>query len=128
MKNNKVKKADINKEFIMKWFYRLHNNVNKILKKKIISYKKAKELMLKKNYTNHKNIYILFFIINQYFLKQKLSFYHFEQIKSFYKILGCIYPDNNIKKYYKKHTTTKDFKNISNECELNDWFNDNIDY
>ena len=128
LKNNIINKDKITKDNLIKWFFNLHNSVNKMLKKPQMTYKRFNKLIKKKNYINHKNIYILLFIINQYYLTQKLSFYHFEQIKSFYILLGYIYPDKNIKKYFKKHTSTNFFKNISDEEQLYNWFNDNIDY
>ena len=124
--NNPVELKDLSKEFYKKWFFNLHNDINKRLNKKRMTYKKFNKLSKEKNYINNNNIFVLLYLINKYFLIKKLPFNHFEQIKKFYKILGCIYPDNNIKKLYHKKTNTKKFRNIISENELINWFNENI--
>jgi len=116
----KLNQHKISKKYLEKFFIKLHNNINKKLNKKKIKYDDALKLIKHKYYTNNKKILTFFIIINYFYLTQHLSLFHFNKIKNFYKILGNIYPDKIIRKKIKNIIDTEEFKNITNEQDLND--------
>ena len=126
LEDNNVELQKINKQYLEKWFFKLHNHINKKLYKKEISFKEAKKEIDNKKYTNNNYIFTFFYFINNFFLKHSLSINHFNNIKSMYKLMGYIYPDNIIKQNFYNLTNNISFQGISNEKELNDWFNNNI--
>ena len=120
--DNGIEQKEMNKKYLVKWLIDLHNNINVKLKKKKLTRKKALELIKNKNYVNNKNIITFFIIINYFYLTKKLSLFHFQKIKSFYKLMAYIYPDKDIKKKIYKIIHSQEFKDISSEDDLNKLF------
>lgn len=122
IEKNPIDITKMSKKYLIDWFIDFHNSVNKLLKKKEMSNKKALKLIKHPKYIDNKSIFTFFIIINYYYLTKKLSLFYLQKIKTFYKLMGSLYPDKDIKKKINKLIKQDSFKNISNETELNNWF------
>ena len=122
IEKNPIDMKKMSKKYLIDWFINFHNSVNKLLKKEEITNEKAIKLIKHPNYINNKSIFTFFIIINYYYLTKKLSLFYLQKIKTFYKLMGSLYPDKDIKKNFNNLIKKNTFKNISNETELNNWF------
>ena len=123
---NGIDQNSMSKKYLTEWLINLHNSVNIKLGKKKISIKDALKIIHKKDYLNNKNIITFLIILNYFYLNDSLSFFHFQKIKTFYKLLGDIYPDKKVRIKFKELVTSQDFIDTHTESELNMYFRKNF--
>ena len=112
----------INRIYLKRWVFTIHNIINKSLHKKIYLYD---DLIANQNIINHNDI---FFIINAIYKDIKydeISMYKYTQIHNFFLNFCLLYPDKKIRKNLKKLINKKDFKNIKNANDFELWYKNN---
>lgn len=112
----------INRIYLKRWVFTIHNIINKTLHKKIYLYD---DFVANQNIINHDDI---FFIINTIYKDidyRELTMYKYNQIYSFFLNFCLLYPDKKIKKNLKKLINKKDFKNIKNANDFELWYKNN---
>ena len=109
--------------YLKRWIYKIHNIINKKLKKNKYSYKN-----LLRDHLEIKTKDVFFFIINVYksFDYKNMCFYEYDKIYNFFLNFCLLYPDKNIKDVLKKLINKKDFISISTPLEFSKWFDLNI--
>ena len=119
-----IEENKINRIYIKKWLYTVHNIINKKLNKPKYSYKN-----LKKDHTEIKNkeSFALISAIYKKFDYEMMSFYKYDQIYNFFLNFCLLYPDKKIKKDLKKLVNTDSFKLILTPKEFNIWFCYNLE-
>jgi hypothetical protein len=114
-----LEKEKMNREYIIKWVYDVHNRVNKNLGKD----KYNLEDCIRKN-IEYRDAEIFFFIDNIYlnYDYKNISIYHFHQLMTFYIYFCKLYPNKKIRKMLLKRINTDRFREISTPSEFYDWY------
>jgi hypothetical protein len=112
----------INKTYLKKWVFKVHNNVNHLLKKNQYSYDifKKEDIPL-----NNKDIFFFIDIVYRTFNYDMMSLYKYDNILNFFINFCLLYPEEDIRKNLKKIIKSKEFKNLNTPLEFKEWFINN---
>jgi hypothetical protein len=124
---NTLEECKINRLYLIRWCYKTHNIVNKILGKSNYSYNdftnSYKDL---KNYICHKDIFYILFHTFKNIEYDKISLHKYDQIYNFFINFCLLYPDVFKRKALKKIIKNDRFNSIKTPKQFKMWFFDNI--
>ena len=118
-----LNEKDINRQYLKRWVFDVHNIVNKLLKKPKYSYKRC---INDNEVINHGNILLFMEAVYKSFDYNNMSLYNFDHIYNFFKYFCLLYPDKNIKKDFKKIIKSDSFKKIQTPKEFQNWIKSNF--
>jgi hypothetical protein len=118
-----LEEEKINKNYLKKWVFNVHNLVNKKLNKKIYLYEKFKKDNIQ---ADNENIFIIIKAIYKQFNYEIISFYKYDQIYNFFLNFCLLYPDRQIRSNLKKILNKTFFQKILTPKEFKKWFYDNL--
>ena len=118
-----LEEKDIIRKYLIKWVFKVHNEVNYIINKKKYSYKKFME---NSNTINHDSIYFILACIYSDFKYDNISLYKYDQIYNFFINFCILYPDKIRKRKLKKLINSEDFKKIIIPQEFGLWIKNNL--
>jgi hypothetical protein len=113
----------INRKYLIKWVYNVHNIVNEIISKPKYSYKKFIKDSIE---INHNDIFFIIYSVYSEIDYNMISLYKYDQIYNFFINFCLLYPEKNRKRSLKKIIKSKSFKKLITPKEFNIWFKDNI--
>jgi hypothetical protein len=117
-----IEEDKINRIYLKRWVYEIHNIINNLLNKEIFPYN-----IFIENYNtiNHKDIFYIIDAIYKNFDYNLLSLYKYDQIYNFFINFCLLYPDKKIKKNLLKITKKKDFLKIKTPKQFEYWYRKN---
>jgi hypothetical protein len=118
-----LEECKINRLYMMRWVFKVHNIINDFLNKKIYKYK---NFIKNKDNINHKSIFFILKYIYANFNYDTISLYKYDQIYNFFINFCILYPNKNIRNNLKKIIKDKSFKDIKTPKEFKKWFIENI--
>ena len=113
----------INRKYLIKWVYNVHNIVNEVINKPKYSYKKFIENKIE---INHNDIFFIIYSVYSEIDYNMISLYKYDQIYNFFINFCLLYPEKNRKRSLKKIIKNESFKKLITPKEFNIWFKDNI--
>ena len=118
-----IYKEEINKEYLLKWTFEIHNIVNELLDKEIYDY----DIFIKNLKNNNEDNY---FIISKIFNNidyKNLSIIDFDRIYNIFLYLIVLYPIENKRKQLKNLIKKEKYKNIDTPVQFEKWINKNLE-
>ena len=110
---------NINKKYLKKWVFNIHNDVNIILKKNKYSFKD----FIENDYIiEHCEIFFFIDIVYKNLDYKMMSLYKYDQIYNFFINFCNLYPTINIRKNLRKVIKSIDFINIKTPNEFKNWY------
>ena len=109
----------INRKYLKKWVWKIHNIVNGRLNKKKIEYKKAMDLQ--KNINNNDIFYFMnhvFFTIDY----KNCCISDFDHLYHFFYIFGKLYPDLQVRNKLLPLIISEEYSNLSSPNQFKEWY------
>lgn len=120
---NPIIEEDINRKYLIRWIFDVHNIVNSFLNKP--QYNFEKYLENNKNILNNDILFIIDSIFNN-FNYNNMSLHKFDQIVNFFFNFCLLYPDLKIRKKLKKIIKKNNFDKIETPLQFEQWFKNNF--
>ena len=118
-----LEKDKINRIYLKRWVFEIHNIINKELGKHLFPYN---DFIEKYNCEiNHIDIFYIIDAIYKDFDYNMMAMYKYDQIYNFFINFCLLYPDKQIKKNLLKITNKKDFLNIKTPKQFEKWYRKN---
>ena len=122
---NPIIEENINRKYLIRWVFDIHNIVNNLIDKPKYKFKKYLE---DNNTISHDDIFYIINATYNNFDYKNMSLYHFDQIYNFFLNFCLLYPDIKIKKKLKKIIKKNNFDKIETPLQFHDWFKNNFIY
>jgi hypothetical protein len=113
----------INRKYLIKWVYNVHNIVNEIIHKPKYSYNKFIENNI---VINHNDIFFIIYTMYSEIDYKNISLYKYDQIYNFFINFCLLYPEKSRRIKLKKIISSETFKKLVTPKEFDSWFKDNI--
>ncbi len=113
----------INRKYLIKWVFNVHNIVNEIIHKPKYDYNKFLKNSIE---IKHNDIFFIIYSMYSEIDYDNISLYKYDQIYNFFINFCLLYPEKNRRILLKKIIKSKTFKKLITPKEFNSWFKDNI--